>query len=181
MLSARRLDRRTTLEAFLLLLFGIAFGYVEAAVVVYLRRLLKFHQNYAILKYHVYLNLGFIEFIKPAHALLLNHHIADIEVVREAATIVMLLCVGYVAGKSPLQRVGAFLIGFACWDISYYGWLRILDNWPRSLFTRDVFFLIPVTWIGPILTPLIICTILLGVGIWLYINGSLRRRSAIFW
>jgi hypothetical protein len=181
MLSSRRVDRKTVTDACFLVIFGVAFGYVEAAVVVYLRTLIKFRQNYALSRFHVYLNLGFIEFVKPAHALLLNHRIADIEVARESATIVMLVVLAYLVGKNAPQRLGAFLTSFACWDISYYGWLRILDQWPRSFFTRDVYFLIPVTWIGPVLTPLVICTLMVIVGVWLFVNGSLRRGSAIFW
>jgi hypothetical protein len=92
-------------------------------------------------------------------------------------TIVMLLCVGYVSSKVWSRRCGAFLVCFACWDISYYGWLRLLDGWPRGLFTRDVFFLIPVTWIGPVITPLIICTFMLVAGAMLYLDTPLGRRS----
>jgi hypothetical protein len=126
------------------------------------------------------LNLGFITFVQPAHSLLLTRRIADIEVTREVMTIVMLLCVGYVSSKVWSRRCGAFLVCFACWDISYYGWLRLLDGWPRGLFTRDVFFLIPVTWIGPVITPLIICTFMLVAGAMLYLDTPLGRRPRRF-
>jgi hypothetical protein len=46
----------------------------------------------------------------------------------------------------------------------------VIDDWPRSFFTRDVFFLIPVTWIGPVITPIIICVVMLAVGIKLFLN-----------
>ncbi len=153
-----------------LLLFGIAFGYVEAAVVFYLRKIIHFHSNYDLTKYHVILNLKFITFVDPIQALLINSKINEVEVVREAATIVMLFCLAVLVGKNKLQKLAVFMIGFATWDLAYYLFLKILDNWPRSLFTKDVFFLIPVTWIGPILTPLIISSLILIGGIFLYVK-----------
>jgi hypothetical protein len=163
-----------------LVIFGISFGYVEAAVVSYLRALMKFHQNYSLSHYKVWLNLGFITFVHPVQSLLVSRRISDIEVGREAMTIAMIACVAYVASKVWSQRLGAFLVCFACWDISYYGWLWILDDWPRSLFTRDVFFLIPVTWIGPVITPLVICGVLLALGIVLFRDLPRRRRTGPF-
>jgi hypothetical protein len=179
----RRLDldeRSSLVSVAFLVAFGISFGYVEAAVVTYLRALDKFHENYPIAHYKVWLNLGFITFVKPAHSIFLRTRIADIEVGREAMTIVMLVCVAYVAGRSFSQRFAGFLIGFATWDIFYYVWLRVLDDWPRSFFTRDVFFLIPVTWIGPVLTPVIISVVLLVAGIYLYRREATSRRSRMY-
>jgi hypothetical protein len=162
--SSRRLD------LYALILFGVAFGFVEAAVVFYLRKLIHFHENYSISHYKVLLNLGFITFVSPAHSLLLNHRVSDVEVTRESATIVMLACLAFVAANTLRRRLGGFMVGFACWDLTYYLWLRVIDDWPRSFFTRDVFFLIPVTWIGPVLTPIIICAVMLAVGIRLYLS-----------
>jgi hypothetical protein len=153
-----------------LILFGVAFGFVEAAVVFYLRDLIHFRQNYSISHYKVLLNLGFITFVSPAHSLLLNHRVSDVEVARESATIVMLVCVSFLAARRTKQRFGAFLVSFACWDLAYYLFLRIIDDWPKSLFTRDVFFLIPVTWIGPVITPIIICIVMLAAGIKLFVS-----------
>jgi hypothetical protein len=150
------------------MLFGVAFGFVEAAAVYYLRLLIHFHANYAISRYKVLLNLGFITFVSPVHSVLLNQRVSDVEVVRESATIVMLICLAYLVGRDWRQRAGAFLVSFACWDLSYYLFLKILDNWPRSLTTKDVYFLIPVTWIGPVITPIVISTLLLVLGIKLY-------------
>jgi len=162
--SSRRLD------LYALILFGVAFGFVEAAVVFYLRKLIHFHENYSISHYKVLLNLGFITFVSPAHSLLVNHRVSDVEVTRESATIVMLACLAFVAAPTLRRRLGAFMVGFACWDLTYYLWLRVIDDWPQSLFTRDVFFLIPVTWIGPVLTPIIICAVMLAVGMRLYLS-----------
>ena len=160
--------RRSNLIA--LVVFGVAFGFVEAAVVYYLRRLIHFHQNYSISHYRVFLNLGFITFVAPAHSLLVNHRVGDVEVARESATIVMLAGVAFVAAARWRQRLGAFLVCFACWDLAYYLFLRVIDDWPTSLFTRDVFFLIPVTWIGPVITPIICSLVILVVGAKLYLD-----------
>ena len=151
---------------------GTAFGFVEAAVVYYLRALMRFHQNYSLAHYKTILNLGFITFVTPQHALLSSNRITDVEKFREAATIVILVAIAYVAGKNARQRVGAFLISFACWDIMYYVFLKIIADWPSSLMTRDVFFLLPVTWIGPVITPLVIATAMLVVGIRLFMKNS---------
>ncbi|MFY9783496.1 MAG: hypothetical protein WAK12_08205 [Acidimicrobiales bacterium] len=153
-----------------LILFGVAFGFVEAAVVFYLRNLIHFRENYSIPHYKVLLNLGFLTFVSPAHSLLLNHRVSDVEVARETSTIVMLVCVSFLAAKRTKQRVGAFLVSFACWDLAYYLFLRIIDDWPKSLFTRDVFFLIPVTWIGPVITPIVICIVMLALGVKLFVS-----------
>jgi hypothetical protein len=168
--SARGVKARRTKLA-VLVVFATAFGFVEAAVVYYLRILLHFHANLPLPRYKVLLNLGFLTFVSPQHSLLVNNRLNDTEIVREACTIIVLACVAYVAGSSLGQRLGAFLVGFACWDITYYLFLKILDNWPSSLLTRDVYFLIPVTWIGPVITPLVISTLMLIGGSMLYLRS----------
>lgn len=150
------------------MLFGVAFGFVEAAVVLYLREIGNFQGQYTFSSYHTYVNLGFMSFVSPVHTLVFNHLTSTVEVVREAATIVMLFCLAWVAGTTWRQRLGAFMVSFACWDLAYYLFLKVIDHWPQSLFTRDVFFLIPVAWIGPVLTPLVICVALLVGGARLY-------------
>jgi hypothetical protein len=82
----------------------------------------------------------------------------------------MLAAVAFVAANHWRQRLGAFLVGFACWDLAYYLFLRILDNWPRSLLTKDVYFLIPVTWVGPVVTPLVLSVVILVLGSHLYLR-----------
>ncbi len=147
--------------------FGVGFGFVEAAVVYYLRTVIGSPHTYALGHYRVLVNFGVITFISSLHSFLPTN-LARVEVVREAATILMLAGVALAAGRSARQRWGAFLIGFSCWDLSYYLFLRIISGWPTSLFTRDVFFLIPVPWIGPVLTPLVIFSVALVVGVRLY-------------
>ena len=40
-------------------------------------------------------------------------------------------------------------------DIFYYVGLKLILDWPPSFLTWDILFLIPVTWVGPVLAPII--------------------------
>jgi len=97
---------------------AVAFGYIEAAVVVYLRQI--FHPN---------------GFIFPLPAFLLSdgsRNMLLVEVGREAATLVLILSVSLLAGTNAPQRAACFMIIFAVWDIFFYVWLKILLGWPAS-------------------------------------------------
>lgn len=119
-----------------LTIFSIAMGYMESAVVVYLRK--------------IYYPEGFKFPLIPV-----SHDIAITEFFREVATLLMLIGVGVMAGKNTLQRFAFFIFSFALWDIFYYVFLKVLLNWPESFFTWDILFLIPVPWVGPVLAPCI--------------------------
>jgi hypothetical protein len=119
-----------------LAIFAIAMGCLEGIVVVYLRE--------------IYYPQGFdfpLTLLSPA--------LMKAELVREAATLVMLISVAGLAGRNFLQRLAFFLFLFGVWDISYYAALWLFLGWPPSLLTWDILFLIPVTWIGPVLAPVI--------------------------
>jgi hypothetical protein len=120
----------------LLTFFSIGMGFLESAVVIYLREL--------------YYPGGFKFPLVP-----IPPGIALIEFLREAATLIMLVTIGMIAGKSTAQRFGFFLFCFAIWDIFYYIFLKLFLNWPQSLFTPDILFLIPVPWVGPVIAPCI--------------------------
>lgn len=117
-------------------IFALFMGFLEAIVVVYLREL--------------YYPEGFDFPLKTFDAQLLV-----IELVREFSTLIMLVTVGLLAGRTPLQKFGFFLYLFGIWDIFYYVALKLFLNWPPSLLTWDLLFLIPVTWVGPVLAPLL--------------------------
>lgn len=135
-------SRRGTV--FWLTAFGVAMGFLEAIVVVYLRAL--------------YYPRGF-DF--PMAAMPRPIYVA--ELVRELCTIVMLLSVAFLVGRSRLQRFAVFLFSFVVWDVAYYVGLKVFLDWPDSLHTWDVLFLIPVPWFGPVLSPLLYCTAMLAV------------------
>lgn len=124
-------------KLFIILLFSIAMAYLESAVVVYLREL--------------YYPEGFNFPIK-----LIPDKIILIELGRELATIIMLLAIALIAGKLFVERIAYFLFAFGVWDIFYYLWLKIFINWPVSIFTDDLLFLIPVPWISPVLAPVLV-------------------------
>ncbi len=138
-----------------LTLYAVAFGFLEASVVVYLREL--------------YYPEGF-----HFPLVLLPDRIAIIEMVRELTTMIMLLAVAVLAGSDRVERFFAFGYLFGVWDVTYYIGLRAFVGWPASLFTWDVLFLIPVPWLGPVLYPVFV-SVLLIVGF--LTHETLRRRN----
>jgi hypothetical protein len=133
-------------------IFSVAFAWVESAVVVYLRK--------------IYFD-GVFKF--PLVIVWEDgKHIIDpliqIEFGREIATIIMLVAVGYVTGKSKLQRFCFFMIAFGIWDIFYYLWLYVMVGWPGSLLTWDLLFYVPLPWVGPVITPVLIAVAMVGAG-----------------
>lgn len=114
--------------------FAIAMGFMESAVVIYLREL--YYKN------------GFEFPLKQ-----ISPFIAKVEFFREIATIIMLLGCGIIAGKNKIQRFAYFVFAFAIWDIFYYVFLYVCLGWPQSLTTWDILFLIPVPWVGPVWAP----------------------------
>jgi hypothetical protein len=86
------------------------------------------------------------------------------ELIREAATLIMLLTAGLLAGRTWRSRLAYALIAFGVWDICYYVFLAIITAWPRSLLDWDVLFLIPLPWWGPVLAPVLIALLMITGG-----------------
>jgi len=95
----------------------------------------------------------------------------------EVATLVMLVAVAVLAGQTLRQRLAAFFIAFTVWDLTYYLFLRVLDGWPTSLGDRDVFFLIPVPWVGPVATAVVASGVVLAISSGVYLAGPRARRD----
>ncbi|CAN5289742.1 hypothetical protein BH11ACT1_BH11ACT1_02270 [soil metagenome] len=176
--TTERTRREVRLRWVALLVFGVAFGYVEAAVVHYLRRLIGVGAGYQVGAGTVHLDLGFIKFVSPQRAVLIDPGLVGVETAREAATLVMLVAVAVMAGGPLRRRVAAFFIAFAVWDLTYYAFLRVLDGWPSSLATLDVYFLIPVTWVGPVATPVVASSVALVVASWAFLADPRTRRAS---
>jgi len=137
-----------------LALYALAMGWLEAAVVVYLRAI--FYPG----------GFGFpLAPLPPA--------MAAIEVGREAATLVMILAVAAVAAAGAWGAFLNFAFVFGLWDLAYYAGLRLALGWPPSLTTPDILFLIPVPWVGPVLAPAIVSVLLVAGSLTL-----LRMRPA---
>ena len=154
---------KSTLKRFcIVVIFSVAFAYIESAVVVYLRAI--FHPAG-----FTFPLLGFG--IGP-----FGGRLMFTEIGREAATIVLIFTSAWLFGQSLQQRLAYFLVVFAVWDIFYYVWLKVLIGWPASIMDWDILFLIPVAWASPVLTPLIISvTLLLFAVIMLYFCSYGRR------
>lgn len=148
-------------EVLLVTLFATAMGYLESAVVVYLRTL-YYPDGFPI---PVKIGIIPIRFTRiPEFEARMPQSILRTEIGREVATIVMLACLALLVGETSLQVLGAFLLAFGVWDISYYIFLKVLIGWPESLKTLDVLFLIPVPWIGPVWLPISISTLMVIAG-----------------
>jgi len=130
--------------------FAIAMGFLEAAVVVYMREILY--------------PGGFSFPLSPIPV-----GLALTELFREVATLVMLVSIGILAARKFSTGLAWFIYSFAIWDIFYYVFLTVILDWPESLMAWDVLFLIPTTWTGPVLTPILISlTMILFAGLILY-------------
>ena len=117
--------------------FSIAMAFLETAVVIYLREIMY--------------PAGFKFPLKP-----MPGDLALTEVLRELATIMMLISVAVISGKKFSEKFAWFIYAFAVWDIFYYFFLKVLINWPESLMTWDILFMIPTTWTGPVISPVIV-------------------------
>ena len=161
--------------------FSIAMGYLETAVVVYLRAI--FYPD------------GF-----TFPLVTMDEQLAITEVFREAATLIMLVGIGIIAGRNGSERFAWFLYSFAIWDIFYYVFLKLLLNWPESFMTWDILFLIPITWVGPVIAPVIVSLTMIVLALiilyanqkkagakiaasewWLLISGSAILIIAFTW
>lgn len=129
--------------------YAVAMAFLESAVVVYLQRALAIDP----------------QALFPVRDPALTGDLALIEVGREAATLVMLGAVGWLAGRSGLERLAWTAVAFGTWDILYYAWLWVFIGWPPSLGTWDLLFLIPVPWTGPVLAPVAVSLALVGFGL----------------
>ncbi len=142
--------RRTFLKRTVIVVaYAIAMAYLESAVVVYLQHALS---------------------MTPATLFPLREQgtlggLGTIEVGREVATIVMLATLGWLAGRTSLERLAWTSVAFGIWDIGYYFWLWVYIGWPTSLGTTDLLFLLPVPWVAPVAAPIIVSLALIGFGL----------------
>ena len=132
--------------------FAIAMAWVEAASVFYIRALVDRIEPY------------------QADPLPMNGALGNVELWREAATLVMIAALGVLAGRTWRRRAGYAALAFGAWDIFYYVFLRLISGWPRTLLDWDVLFLLPLPWWGPVLAPVSIALVMI---LW----GTLATQS----
>jgi hypothetical protein len=159
-----------------LFLFGISFGYVEAAVVVYLRAI------YDPIRAHLHPERGphdlfpLITQKELATTGAENTRRLAIEVGREAATMLMLAAVALGVARNLHEWIAAFAIAFGVWDISFYAFLKLMIHWPESMSTWDILFLIPLPWVGPVWAPVLVALTMIVCGLISLRAGGVRGR-----
>jgi len=132
------------MEKFLLLaLFGIVMAHLEGVTVVYLRKALGIIDSQS--------NRELLKTFPKRYIF--------IEKTREVATILMLVTLALLVGKTWLDKMVVFFWTFAFWDLFYYLSLYLLIKWPSNFATIDVLFLIPRPWIAPVWVPVGISSI----------------------
>ena len=146
------------IKLILLAVFGIAMAHLEGVVVVYLRKVLGIPDT---------------ESNKESINKLSEKYL-PIEIIREAATIVMLVVIAYLTGNTWAEKGVFFLWTFAFWDLFYYLSLYILIKWPPRMSTIDVLFLIPVPWIAPVWFPIGVSSVTIISILILILTGILK-------
>jgi hypothetical protein len=148
-------------------LFALAFGWIEASVVVYLRQISARESA---------IRAGGCLPDLQVPLMALPEHLLALEVAREASTLILLVSVGVLAGRRLADRIGAFLLTFGIWDIAFYAVLRLVTGWPGSLSTWDILFLIPSPWVAPVWAPVTIAVFLVIGGSYLFWTPDRERR-----
>ena len=145
----------------LVVAFAVAMAWLEAATVYYLRvmsdRIIPYQPN----------------------PLPISGMLGTVELVREAATLVMLLTLGMLAGGMRRAGLAYAAIAFGIWDIFYYVFLRVITDWPSSVFDWDILFLIPLPWWGPVIAPVTIAVLMIVWGT--LVTQSRGRRPCMTW
>jgi hypothetical protein len=161
-----KLSARARRRWLLVVVFAIGMAWVEAASVYYLRVMVDRLEPY------------------QANPLPMQGVLEQVELVREAATLLMLLTIGALAGWTWRTRLGYTAIAFGVWDILYYVFLKMICGWPKSLFDWDILFLLPLPWWGPVLAPVCIALLLIVWGT-LVSQGAMqileRKVTARWW
>ena len=150
--SARRRRRSERTRWAIVMAFAIAMAWVEAASVFYIRALVDRIEPY------------------QPDPLPMNGPLGNVEVLREAATLVMIATLGLLAGRTWRHRAGYAALAFGAWDICYYVFLRLISGWPKTLLDWDILFLLPLPWWAPVLAPVSIALVMI---LW----GTLATQS----
>lgn len=135
-------------------LYAAAFGYVEALVVVYIRRLggMPPGLDYPHIWAGRHLAWSGANIIGEMRRL----GVYGTEYGREIATLLLLLGPAMAAGRTGRERLGLYLWTFALWDETFYLWLKLWTGFPQSLASTDIYFLVPIAWYGPVWFPVLV-------------------------
>ena len=146
--------------------FAASFGYCEALVVVYIRKLCGMAPG---LDYHQVWEARHLAWNGPSIiAEMTRLGVYRTEWTREIATILLLVGPACAAGRTGRERLGIFLYTFAAWDETYYLFLKVWTGFPLTLTASDVYFLLPIAWFGPVWFPvLVVMPVLILLSLWL--------------
>jgi hypothetical protein len=147
--------------------FALTFGYIEGMVVVYLREIVN--------EQMILQGLDSFRGLRVTQIALPDRYVR-LEIVREACTMVLLAAGAWLAGVRTRDRQGAFLLSFGVWDLMYYAVLAVVEGWPRSFSEWDILFLIPVPWVAPVWTPVLIATLFVVCGSYMYWTPDRERH-----
>ncbi len=148
-------------RALVVVLYAFAMAYLESAVVVYLQRALRMTPAT----------------LFPLRSQSILGNLGSIEVGREFATLVMLVTVGWLAGRSGIERLAWVAVVFGIWDIGYYFFLWVFIGWPTSPKTYDLLFLLPVPWVAPVWAPITVSISLIIFG--LIVAGRMQSERSM--
>jgi hypothetical protein len=164
-------------------MLAVALGYMEASVVVYLRRIIapvrRVHRPAAVAEPLPLLTVGQLSQAGREFEQLLV-----VEVAREIAPLVILAAASWALRRRKGEAAAFFMLGFGLWDILYYLFLKVLLGWPASLGTWDVLYLIPTAWVAPVWAPLVIAGTLVVAGLGILLRRgelNLPRRCFVAW
>ncbi len=158
-------------------LYAAAFGYVEALVVVYIRRLgaMPPGLDYPAIWASRHLAWNGAAILGEMRRL----GVYDTEYGREIATLLLLLGPAMAAGRTGRERLGLYLFTFAVWDETFYFWLKLWTGFPKSLASTDIYFLVPIAWYGPVWFPvLVVMPALIWISLRLLFSHSASSPSS---
>ena len=153
-------------------LYAASFGYVEALVVVYIRRLgaMPPGLDYPAIWAVRHLAWNGANIISEMRCL----GVYGTEYGREVATLLLLLGPAMATGRTGRERLGLYFFTFALWDETFYLWLKLWTGFPQSLLSTDIYFLVPIAWYGPVWFPvLVVMPALLGISLRLLASPAL--------
>lgn len=152
-------------------IYAAAFGYVEALVVVYVRRLT--HMDDGLDYPAIWAARGLAWNGATIVQEMTRLGIRQTEYGREIATLLLLLGPAMAAGRDWRERLGIYLFTFAVWDETYYLWLKLWTGFPQSLSATDIYFLVPIAWYGAVWFPiLVVMPALIVLALWLLSRPS---------
>lgn len=156
------MSKKSITTVIYILIFGISFATVESSVVVYLREL--FYPE------------GFNFPLKLMHG-----NVMKVEMWRELATMFLLVSAALLSGRNNIEKFAYFIFAFAIWDIFYYVFLYLFIGWPENLLVWDILFLLPTTWVGPVIAPVINSFCMIAIGLLIIKITDTNKKCFVKW